>query len=444
MAEMEQERVAAAVEDSDQEFEGSPEAAPTENQPYGFEKPYSDEMSAQMRKFFKAKKKSPYDFIFTSSGDLEVIEGARIGKRGKTWPATTYTLKQFVDLTAEERQLIEERRQEEIGRLQDEYEKVGVELQMAWANYKRSGAMREVLLANEKMREIDARLSSVLFSERDIVSIKNPPTKEILFDQPYEERRLIDERDFFDKKLFRLSKYFFPQYVELGKYVDAVPAGAEEEEAKESGISPSDLEYRQKLADGRIARIFFESSDDKNGFLSPMYPVSFTFKGGEYFTAYQAYEVLRAEELQLPKQATDLLGTRSTRTMRLITRKTDQHPADARNLWLNILKAIYQQHPPLQKQLLDTGTDSLVYAEIRPGPSGVGLAEKDGAILNPAKWKGENFVGLALETIRTELREQTLEEAPRDEAVEKKVISEEEQEKAKMGAIINARRRARG
>lgn len=443
MAEMEDDDVAAVAGE-----EGTPEEGSRADQPYVFEPPYPPEMMTKMNLFFKGRKKAPYDFEFSPAGDLHALEGARIGKRGKPWPETTLGLKPFVPLEAEERQALEERRQEEIGRIQEEYEEISAELQMAWEAYRQTGEMRGVLLANQKMREIDAQLSSVLYAARDIVSIRDLPTKQVLFDEPYEERKLIGGggggpgmTDPFSRRLYRISKYTFPQFVELGKYVEAAAAAAEEEEAESAGPSPSELEYRKRLADGRIARIFFESADDKNGFLSPMYPVAFTFKGAEYFTAYQAYEVARAEELQLPKQAADLLGTRSTRTMRLITRNTPNHPADARGLWLGILTAVYQQHPPLQAQLLGTGTDALVYAELRPGPSGIGLAEKDKGVLDAAKWKGENAVGLALETIRTRLREKTLEEAPREEEVEKKVISEEEQQKAKVAAIITAKRR---
>jgi len=93
--------------------------------------------------------------------------------------------------------------------------------------------------------------------------------------------------------------------------------------------------------------------------------------------------------------------------------------------------------------LLATGSDTLVFADSREGPSSIGLAEKDSAALDPAKWKGENAVGLAQETVRTRLREGTLEEAPQAEEVDAAVITEEEQAKAKVGAIINARRGGR-
>ena len=90
-------------------------------------------------------------------------------------------------------------------------------------------------------------------------------------------------------------------------------------------------------------------------------------------------------------------------------------------------------------RLLETGTDSIVYADARPGPSGVGVSDKDTAVLDPTKWKGENAAGLAQETVRSRARESTLEEAPAGNATEG-VVTEEEQAAAKVGAIINARR----
>ena len=112
---------------------------------------------------------------------------------------------------------------------------------------------------------------------------------------------------------------------------------------------------------------------------------------------------------------------------------------------MRILTAVYQQHPGLKERLLSTGTDALVYADMRAGPSGIGLAEKDRGALDPSKWKGENLVGLVLETIRLSLREANLEEAPGTEegALRGGVITEEEQQKAKVGAIVNVMRRRR-
>jgi hypothetical protein len=61
-------------------------------------------------------------------------------------------------------------------------------------------------------------------------------------------------------------------------------------------------------------------------------------------------------------------------------------------------------------------------------------------VLDPTKWKGENAVGVAQETVRTQMREGGLAEAPVNDAPTEGVITEEEQKKAKVAAIINARR----
>jgi hypothetical protein len=124
-------------------------------------------------------------------------------------------------------------------------------------------------------------------------------------------------------------------------------------------------------------------------------------------------------------------------------RQVKGHPADAKGLWLKIYTAIYETYPNLAAKLLATGSDTLVFADSREGPSAIGLAEKDAAALDPAKWKGENAVGLAQETVRTRLREGTLDQAPQAANADAAVITEEEQEKAKVGAIINAKRGSR-
>lgn len=415
--------------------------------------PYDEETAAKLFAFFKKRGKAPKFFIFSAKGDLETLEGARVGARGKPLPAETILLKRFVDLDASERADVEEKRLEDLAKIEDDYEAEKVKLSAAWEEYRLTGSMRGVLLANRNLAGLDARRSAILSRVRNVVEMDDLATREILMDRPYETRKLIGQlmggaSDPFGGELYRMMKYPFEQHVEFGKYVADELVAQEEAEAaaaaEAGGPLPTELQYRQKLKDGRLARIFFESSDEHNGFLSPLFPVEFTLNDKRYFTAYQAYEVARAEELGLPETVKLLLGTRSARTMRLQTKKVEGHPKDARGLWLRIYTAIYQQHPALKQKLLDTATDTLVYADMRAGPSGIGLADKDHGALDASKWKGENLVGVVQETLRTQIREESLgsegaaaEAAPDAEGV----ITEEQQQKAKVGAIINARRR---
>jgi predicted NAD-dependent protein-ADP-ribosyltransferase YbiA (DUF1768 family) len=241
--------------------------------------------------------------------------------------------------------------------------------------------------------------------------------------------------------------YTFPAEVDQGKYVPnaAVQQEMQEDEEEASLDKANQALYRQKLKDGRFARIFYDTDSETNGFMSPMWSVEFTLNSGgvdsRYSSPLQAYEVERAKEFGKSELAVSLMKTRSARTIRLLTRQAYGHPSDAKGLWLKIYTAVYETYPILKAKLLATGSDTLIFADVREGPSSIGLAENDSGSLDPAKWKGENAVGLAQETVRTRLREGTLAEAPQATTVSNAVISEEEQAKAKVGAIINSRRR---
>ena len=396
--------------------------------------PYDKAVSDSISKFFKGRSKDLSKFLYTENGNLEMNVKGQIGN---------IQLKRFLPLEPSDRAALEEYRLETIADLQDKYQVEMNSLREAWASYKTTGAVRGVIAANQRVAEMDARLSAIRSAVRDIMYIENPTTNEIMLDQPYETRKMIGVGDPFEKSVMRLAFYDFKPEHDQGKYVvdqevDKAMADAASEEA---GGEPSELSYRQTLKDSRKARIFFETESDVNGFLSPMWPVEFVMNDTRYFTALQAYEAERAKELGMEELRKEILNTRSPRTIRLKVRKVTAHPVDAKGLWLKIFTEIYQQTETLKERLLETGTDALVYADNRAGPSGIGLTEKDSSVLDPTKWKGENAVGIALETIRTQMREGTIKEAPVNAKPKESVITEEQQAKAKMGAIINAKRK---
>ena len=413
-----------------------------EGPPPSLEPPYTRESLEAIRTFFQRRKKNAVDFNYTSTGDLETKEGARISAKGTVVPAGVINLKRFVPLEVTDLAALEEFRLEEIARLEGLYETELITLRTAWADYAISGNMREVLAANQRVAELDARRSAIRSAVRDVLFEDNPVTKKILFDQPYEERKLFyRKKDFFKELLARVIYHDFKPEQDRGKYVvDEDVEGALAAAAAETAAGgPDETAFRKTLKDGRKARIFFDTDSPINGFLSPMWPVEFVINETRYAFALQAYEAERARELNKMDLRANILNTRSARTVRLLTRNITAHPADARGLWMKIFTAIYQQHPHLKEKLLSTGTDSLIYADSRKGPSGVGITEESSYVLDPVKWEGENLVGVVLESIRTRLREETLEEAPAEVATGG-AITEAEQQKAKIGAIINARR----
>lgn len=406
--------------------------------------PYDKETITAMQKFFTGRAKLPGFYTFTAEGNLEIKEGG--GKKSKM-PPGIIQLRRFVPLEPSERAAIDEARLEALSGLDEEYEKEMATLRKAMEEYKATGAMRGVLSSNQLLTEIDARRNAVRSTVRNLVAIPNPAVKEILLEQRYEERRLFEPKDPFDKEVARLCLYTFSPEVDQGKYVadEMAEKGDSDAKVEDEAEKANEILYRQRLKDGRPARIFYDTDSEVNGFMSPMWVVDFTLNVSaetRYSSPIQAYEVERAKELGDSTLAESLLKTRSPRTIRLMTRKTKGHPKDAKGLWVKIYTAIYEQYPILKAKLLNTGSDTLVFADVREGPSGIGLSDKDSAALDPAKWKGENAVGLAQETVRTRMREGAVDEAAA--AVNPAVggsITEEQQERAKVGAIINARRR---
>lgn len=391
--------------------------------------PYDKKVYDSIFNFFNGRSENQANFTFTEDGNLEIKD-----------PEGNIQLKRFLPLEPSDRAALEEYRLETLADLQQKYESEMVSLREAWASYRTTGAMRAVVAANQRVAEMDARISAVRSAVRNIIPIENPTTREILLSQPYEDRKLLGFKDPFEKSVMRMAFYDFKPEYDQGKYVvdaevDTAVAAAEEAEG-----DVSELAYRQILKDGRKARVFFDTDSDVNGFLSPMWPVEFTMGDTRYFTALQAYEAEKARELGMTDLRTNILKTRSARTIRLMTRAVKGEPVDAKGLWLKIFTEIYGQTETLKERLMETGTDALVYADLRLGPSGIGLAEKDSRVLDPSKWKGENAVGLALETVRTQMREGSIQDIAANSKPKESVITEEEQSKAKVGAIINARR----
>ena len=408
--------------------------------------PYSQENLAAIRAFYKKRAKNPLDFTYDPDGNLETKEGAKTRKsKGAGEPAGTIILKSFVPLEPSERADIDDARMEALAQIDQEYEDEFVTLQTAWAEYTTKGAMHAVLSSNQRLTEIDARRNAIRSAVRNMVPIENPAVREIILSDRYEERKMYDKTDPFDKELVRLALYTFRPEIDQGKYVetqedaDAANAAAGEDASAEKA---SEMAYRQKLKDGRFARIFYDTDSEVNGFLSPMWVVDFSVNiTGEvvrYSSPIQAYETERAKELGKAELAKSLLKTRSPRTVRLMTRQVQGHPKDAKGLWLKIYTAVYEEHPILKAKLLATASDALVYADTREGPSSIGLAEKDAGVLDPAKWKSENAVGYAQETVRSRMREGSNAERGAEGEPDAAAITEEQQAKAKVGAVINA------
>jgi hypothetical protein len=78
-------------------------------------------------------------------------------------------------------------------------------------------------------------------------------------------------------------------------------------------------------------------------------------------------------------------------------------PENARELWIEILKALVAQHPRFGEVLRTTSDDTLVYANPKEMRYGIGLAADDPLAMTKSSWKGPNILGQAWQVVRGSL-----------------------------------------
>jgi predicted NAD-dependent protein-ADP-ribosyltransferase YbiA (DUF1768 family) len=406
--------------------------------------PYSKEMVTKLKKFYRGRNKDYKLFTYSDEGDLVIL-----GENGSQ--IDSIALKTYVPYNAAEWAERDKMRDEVLLTAEMNFDKAMEALQAAREESAVTRAMQPVLAAQIAVAEADAVLSRVRYGSRGLEILPNPETRDILFDEPNETRKLFRKRKPIDENLLKKVKKVdlikvafreFPYYTFYGNYVDGpAETGQDLDGALDEAPEVSEASVRQRLRDGRWARIFLEADDSPNGFLSPFWTVDFTFGETLYSSALQAYEAERARELGLTALREKILQTRSPRTIRHLVKTRTAQPKDPKGLWLRILTALYQQHAVLKAKLLATGTDALVFADPVAGPLGVGFSPRESAVLDPTKWKSINAVGVALETLRIQIREGTAREAPKNTAPTQRAITVEEQEAAKTGAIIQAKKK---
>lgn len=401
------------------------------------EAPYPLEQVKRIEFFYKKRERDRNRYRPTAQGDLAIY--SKTGDLEESIRLLTY-----VPHDPAIREKMDQNRLDAIGYAETKYEEALLELRAVTTRFSLTGSTEGYIAAQKAVAEADQVLSRVRYRVRNMQALDNPAIRDVMFDQPKEVRKLFKNDDVFGKKLYRLVVLEHPLTKSYGTYVESRPdleTGMDADSQVDKTI-PSEGLTRRKLKDGRMARIFFdvESETGSNAFLSPCWPVEFTMDDTRYFTALQAFEAERAREAGQDALRVSILRTRSVRTIRFLTKKFETQPKDVKGLWLRIFTAIYQQFPELKEKLLGTGTDALVFADVRKGPSGTGFGEQTREILDPARWTGENALGLTLETLRYQMREGTAGESAVTDNVKESVISTEEQDKAKVGAIIQAKK----
>ena len=397
--------------------------------------PYDTKTATQIKSFYRFQRKKPEQYKKGEDGSLNIYT-----KDGAL--ESSIQLKAYRTMTPEERDAMDTFRIEKLAALDLLYEEKRRLLLKAYADYKTTGNALAVVRANQEVNTIELQRVQTRSAVRGVKQIPMPKTNEVIFDEPYEQRKLLGSGEIFGGKdilsdgIFVLERRNFPSTLFYGRYEDLGAASIKEP------VSVSDTEGAPtvRLTTGMAARLFFNPEDPQNGIFSPLWGVDFVYKETQYSSAFQAYEASRMEEQGQMEVRAKILKTRSARTIGIQTRKFTAPAKNPQALWTGILTEVYNQHPELTEKLVQTGQDALVYADPVVGGGGVGLSAENPKILDPANWKGENVVGRVLESVRAAARETGAREAAPPPEAKEKVISVEEQEAAKKAAIIRARR----
>jgi hypothetical protein len=348
----------------------------------------------KMKIFYRYREKNPVLYTYTAEGNLEIKPGAT------GLPPSVIPLRAFSPLRPEEFDEIERRKKEAQKTIEVEYVQKMKELRQAHVEYnpRDPESAVKIVRLNEALRETSVLRNRILYPERWCKTLDNPAIQDILLNKPYEERKMGFDVSVF--KRFDMSRQdAFGHYREHGEMMTTEMKG------------------------GGTVVLFISSIDDqKTGQFHPAKEREFVHNETKYASPYQAYETERFKELDNEGMVRKLLGTRSEKTIRQLVSNEPDQPANPLKLWEEILESFYTQFKDAAESLKATGS-----ARFHIRDKQIGTPEYANALAN----------------VRTILKEKENDAPSNLDVVKQSVISKEQQEKAKVGAIVNNFRRGR-
>ena len=368
---------------------------------------------------WRLRDKHPEQYPFTDDGNIRAI-GYTDPKTKQGVPEKIYPLQAYRHATGDELEPMWAQRDAAYDAIYEKIEAAKSELRDALLAFQTgTGTAKGVVEANQKVGDAEAELILNRSAQRWFEQLAGLSVNEIDFENKYEVRKLP-----YDVIVMKRSALKNQDY-----YVATAGAGA-------GGV-----------ASGGGLEITYKVITDES-VLGLHWPADIQIGKTKYFTAFQAV----LGEIALAQSNTSLfesiLGTRSSRTLRTITKDFTKAEFSS-EVFQKVIQACIDQLPNYKEELLKTGDQSLLYANPLDEMFSIGIAAEEiqSGLPLPKKWRGENLWGEALTKARSELREKEVSTKPEDDAkedleeVENTVISQEEQQAAKVGAIIRARRR---
>lgn len=367
----------------------------------------------------------PLKYTFTAEGNgfipAKEAKGVNPGRPAQEVPIPLYTR-----ISKDEFDALWDERQARFTKIYANIETAKENLRDALSEYNKVkddetgsiDAIREVVSRALRVARRERQLRLNRTREQWIDILHNPPVGFIDLENKSEARSVGGMLGF--ENVYICKRAFFPAQ-------DFLKETTTEEIAAQAGGGEEDAEYGV-ITDDIVLGIHW--------------PVELQVGPVKYFTAYQAILGELANQSGDKALFESILGTRSKRTLHLLTKGLTAEKIDP-EIVKKVLDSLVKRED-FREALLGTGTKPLLFAEEDEPLFGIGIDSEDPTIQNAKRWRGANLWGKALEEARLRLREKTVTETsttdePEDEVMAS-VITEAEQLAAKKGAIINQRR----
>jgi ribA/ribD-fused uncharacterized protein len=345
----------------------------------------------------KFKEYKNYTYEYTKHGNLEMRTLA--GKKELRLKLPDYRKPTF-----EEIEEAEQERSQAIEIAQKEFNQAREALRQAILGDDLTPQERVIL--NTKVQEADDKLQLARFPLREIITIPSIDQNRIILDDPYETRKLNNVL-LFTARPFTLET----QYTRIGI-----------QEPEEPVETKKTVELKRKK---RPIILFKSPATNEYGFMSLEWPVIFEFRKTTYKSAKHAILGELAKEFDDNAMFDRIQSIEDpnalTFTFEDYTDVTEEAWDSKRGVLIQeIIREKFKQNPELAEQLVQTKRARLGADILGDLLFGIGLSIENPLASDYKKWTGQNLLGLALEDIRSELKEerraQEAEEAVTEEA----------------------------
>lgn len=347
-----------------------------------------------LKTFYKGRSKEGSVYDYSPTGDLVEMD-----KSHKTILRTILQLNEYRPITDEERDEMEQKRNEAIAMATKQYDDAKKRLREEVMKPDRSDT--EYLRLMREIRMADDVLFRTRFPTYYVEKVENEKWRRILFDEMEKDTRVIP----YHLCVLQTSPFLLKDmYVRVGK------------QAEKPLMTLKEIKKAQKASaiDEQPVILFSSPEDDVYGFLSLDWKVDITLRGTTYHSARQALAVELARLYGDEAHVAEFMEMESPEGIRYTLEDVPEEKGIDRSRWTtDVIRLLYEIHtekfsnyPALGAQLLETKQAVLGASEPGDILLGTGLSHDNPLAKRKSNWTGQNMIGKSIMDIREMIQKQ--------------------------------------